>query len=533
MVGTARNGPASVKRNKLNNHGEDVDVDDDDESIGNGDGSPHQPRQAEHLQQHHAQKSLHIAPMIRVTNREFRQLMRILSKRCVLWTEMVVDETIFYCSKSKSPSTSTGDATSTFNREKVDVHLDYDRSMEHPIICQIGGIDPEHTAYTSRIVVDEYGYDEINLNMDCPSDRVQGKEFGAILMKDEKVNRACEIIQSMKKSSSNVAISVKCRIGIDDDENYEFIHQLIQRLHKAGCNKFYMHARKVLLKGLSPIQNRIVPPLNYPIIYRLCEDFPKIDFYINGGISGLRAAKRLVYGYDDEKKGEDKDANIKNNQHSVPCRVCNYPNGSCIVPPSKSNVPSNLRGCMLGRAMMDNPSLLWDCDRYFYGEDNNPCRTRREVLTQYINYLERVYPRRCCDDQDYIQTNRIPSPSVIHTKDYCEVCSDWRNNNCLITSNVNNNNIIINNGGKVKIKITSHVLQRSIRPILGLFFGLSMSKAFRRRCEELIADKIIRNCGPAFVLASALRIVPDEVLDREFIRTEDLSNVVEHVSPQQ
>jgi hypothetical protein len=85
----------------------------------------------------------------------------------------------------------------------------------------------------------------------------------------------------------------------------------------------------------------------------------------------------------------------------------------------------------------------------------------------------------------------------------------------------------------VKIKITSHVLQRSIRPILGLFFGLSMSKAFRRRCEELIADKIIRNCGPAFVLASALRIVPDEVLDREFIRTEDLSNVVEHVSPQQ
>ena len=531
---TVRNGPASPKRNKLNNHGEDVDVDDDDEIIGDGDSSP-QLRQAEHTQQKHAKKSLHIAPMIRVTNREFRQLMRILSKRCVLWTEMVVDETIFYCSKSKSKSpssTSTDDAaTSTFNREKVDVHLDYDRSTEHPIVCQIGGINPEHTAYTSRIVVDEYGYDEINLNMDCPSDRVQGKEFGAILMKDDKVNRACEIIQSMKKNSNNVTISVKCRIGIDDDENYEFIHQLIQRLHKAGCNKFYMHARKVLLKGLSPIQNRIVPPLNYPIVYRLCEDFPKIEFYINGGISGLRAAKRLAYGYDGEEKGEDKDSNIKNNHHSVPCTICNYPNGSCIVPLSKVNVPSNLRGCMLGRAVMDNPSLLWDCDVYFYGDDSNPCRTRREVLTQYINYLERVYPRRCCDDQDNIQTNRIPSPSVKKTKDYCEVCSDWRKNNCLITSNFDNNKIN-NNGGKVKVKITSHVMQRSIRPILGLFFGLSTSKAFRRKCEELIADKRIRNCGPAFVLISALRIVSDEVLDKEFIRTEDLSNVIEHVSPQ-
>ena len=118
------------------------------------------------------QKSLHIAPMIRVSNREFRQLLRILSKRCVLWTEMVVDETIYYCSRSKvstSNITTDGTTTTSVNKEKVDVHLDYDRSMEHPIVCQIGGINPVHTAFTSRIAVQEYGYDEINLNMGCPS----------------------------------------------------------------------------------------------------------------------------------------------------------------------------------------------------------------------------------------------------------------------------------------------------------------------------------------------------------------------------
>lgn len=473
---------------------------------------------------------------------------------------MVVDETIFYCSRSKAPSTDTGTGIhGAFNREKVDAHLDYDRSTEHPIVCQIGGMDPELTAFTSRIVAEEYGYDEINLNMDCPSDRVKNKDFGAILMQSNKVNKACAIIKSMKENSSNVTISVKLRIGIDDMESYEFIHQLIQRLHEAGSDKFYLHARKVLMRGLSPLQNRIVPPLNYPIVYRLCRDFPKLEFLINGGISGLRAAKAIVYGEDEKDWNDDIDVEggrCRNVHHSVPCSVCNYPNGSCIAPPSKSTVPPNLRGCMLGRAAMDNPSLFWDCDRYFYGEDDNPCQTRREVLIEYINYLESNYPRRCCDDLDDVQTNRLPSPSVIHKKDYCDVCSKWRKKNNgekFLQTKMNHpaNKLAPNNSnnfddrccpsnnksksGKVKLKITSHVIARSLRPILGLFFGLSTSKAFRRKCDELVDDLTIRNCGPAFVLVSVLQTVPDDVLDRKFIRTEDLpsSNVVEHVSPQE
>eukprot|EP00536_Pseudo-nitzschia_multiseries_P007086 jgi/Psemu1/324602/estExt_fgenesh1_pg.C_1600014 len=495
-------------------------------------------------------KSLHIAPMIRVSNREFRQLIRILSKRCVLWTEMVVDETIYYCSRSKSSSSGvTADGikdTGSINKENVDIHLGYDRSVEHPIVCQIGGIHPAHTAFTSQIVVKEYGYDEVNLNMGCPSNRVSGKGFGAVLMKN--IDGACDLVRSLKHNCGNVPISVKLRIGVDDMEDFDFIREIIRRLHEAGCDKFYMHARKVLLKGLNPAENRIVPPLNYPIVYRLCEEFPQCDFWINGGISGLRAAKALVYG-DDEKEPNVPGSKLAD--HSVPCALCNYPNGSCIAPLAKDKVPANLRGCMLGRAAMDNPSLFWDCDRYFYGEAKNPCRTRREVLDQYIAYLEKVYPRRCCDEIDF-ETKRIPAPSLIHTGESCSICAEWRKAKAMhsptskISTKIDHASSISNAGvgsngsqkkrtKKTKPKITTHVVRRALRPVLGIFVGLSTSKIFRRRCEDLTQDLAIRECGPAFVLVSALQSVPDEFLDAKFIRTEDLpaSNIVEHVSPEQ
>lgn len=452
----------------------------DDNSVATEDGNrrqtPPRPRQ-----QCREEKSLHIAPMIRVSNREFRQLIRILSKRCVLWTEMVVDETIYYCSRSKSKS----QGAININREKVDVHLDYDRSVEHPIVCQIGGIDPLHTAFASRMMAEDYGYDEVNLNMGCPSDRVSGKEFGAVLMK--QVDRASELVKTLRENCTSVPISVKLRIGVDDDEDFGFLRNLVQRLHEAGCDRFYVHARKVHLKGLNPAQNRIVPPLNYPMVYRLCEEFPGCDFWINGGISGLGAAKAIVFGGE-----EDLEEALKDNDrgHSVPCKLCNYPNGSCIAPPPKTGVPSNLRGCMLGRSAMDNPSVLWDCDRYFYGEAENPCTTRREVLDRYIDYLEMVYPRRCCDNRNDVQTNRIPAPTVVHTKEHCDICSDWRtnksqNNNSptqkyptrtLAASDSCSNDAVgspcpATKKRKAKTKITTHVVRRSLRPVLGLFFS--------------------------------------------------------------
>ena len=386
-----------------------------------------------------------------------------------------------------------------------------------------------------------------------PSDRVSGKQFGAALMK--QIDRACDLVKSLKESCGNVPISIKLRTGVDSHEDFEFIRNLIQCLSDAGCKRFYMHARKVHLRGLNPAQNRIVPPLNYPFVYRLCAEFPECDFWINGGISGLEAAKAILHG-EESKAMADKD---KFMQHSVPCKLCNYPNGSCIAPPSRGNVPFNLRGCMLGRAAMDNPSIFWDCDRYFYGEAENPCKTRREVLDRYIDYLEEVYPRRCCDDRGDLQTNRMPAPKVIHTKEHCHICCDWRkskkhnsptkkysirnNSSSLDASSSNANQHVWNltpevtekkSKRKIKPKITTHVVRRSLRPVLGLFFGLSTSRSFRRKCEELIQDTRIRNCGPAFVLFSALSIVPDVFLDTEFVRTENLqsSGIVEHISPQ-
>ncbi|VEU36028.1 unnamed protein product [Pseudo-nitzschia multistriata] len=355
----------------------------------------------------------------------------------------------------------------------------------------------------------------------------------------------------MKNTCRSIPVSVKLRIGVDDDEDFGFICEIVRRLHEAGCDKFYVHARKVLLKGLNPAENRIIPPLNYPIVYRLCEEFPQCDFWINGGISGLKAAKAIVYGDDEQEKVHSNDTPVI---HSVPCEVCNYPNGSCIAPPTKAKVPTNLRGCMLGRAAMDHPSLFWDCDRYFYGECENPCRTRRDVLNQYIEYLEEVYPRRCCDDVDEI-TNRIPSPNVVHTKDFCSICSDWRKgrakkskksthepngqlpiaNRMLdkMGSDIDGDSEPKNRKKKKKAKITTHVIRRALRPVLGIFNGLSTNKAFRRKCEDLTQDLSIRHCGPAFILVTAMQIVPDGFIDAEFIRTEDIpaSNIIEHVSP--
>jgi len=463
---------------------------------------------------------------------------------------MVVDETIYYCSRSKAPSSDiTTDGTTTpINKEKVDVHLEYDRSMEHPIVCQIGGINPVHTAFTSRIAVEEYGYDEINLNMGCPSNRVSGKGFGAVLMKN--IDRACELVKTLRANCKDVPVSVKLRIGVDDNEDFGFIREVVRLLNEAGCDRFYVHARKVLLKGLNPAENRIIPPLNYPIVYQLCEEFPQCNFWINGGISGLRAAKAIVFGDDGLEVlcGRNELA-----IHSVPCALCNYTNGSCIAPPTKAKVPFNLRGCMLGRAAMDHPSLFWDCDRYFYGEAENPCRTRREVLDQYVEYLEEVYPRRCCDNIEE-ETKRIPSPNLVHTNEYCSMCFNWRKGRTRKSPTSNSSKQIYQasvvrvtsddtsskngdkkKGNKKKQKITSHVIRRALRPVLGIFVGLGANKSFRRRCEDLTQDLKIRHCGPAFILVSALQIVPDHFMDTEFIRTEDLpaSFIVEHVSPQE
>jgi tRNA-dihydrouridine synthase A len=419
------------------------------------------------------EKELHIAPMLHVSTREFRQFLRILTKRATLWTEMVVDETLVFAAQA-------GQGT-------LEMHLGYETN-EHPIVCQVGGITPDLTAVAVSLV-SQYGYDEINLNVDCPSSRVSGKrDFGAALMK--QAERTCELLQAIR-SHTDTPFSVKCRVGVDNDDDFEFMVGFISRLSTV-CNRFVLHARKCVLRGLSPAQNRIVPPLNYPRVYALCERFPHVEFYLNGGIPGLKAARDIVVG-----------VVLTETQHSVPCRACSITNGSCISPP-RYPAPSNLRGCMFGWAVMDNPSQFWDVDRYWYGEPTNPCQTRRHALDQYCAYLSCTYPRRCCDS-DPITTKRIPAPKVQPIRDNCDICAGPYDATTTVA---------FSNLSKQPVKITSRVMDRSFQPVLSLFFNLPRSKAFRRRLDDLSSNLTIR-------------------LDSPFVKTEDLksTDTCLHVAP--
>lgn len=459
------------------------------------------------------QKSLHIAPMLDVSGREFRQLMRILSRRAVLWTEMVVDTTIIHTNE-------------------MDYHLDYERENSHPIICQIGGNDGDLVRKACE-TIKRYEYSGLNLNLDCPSNRVAGKrQFGAALMKQHEI--AEDVVLAMheatgfrphadegveaKDTNEHCHISVKCRIGVDEMDTLDDLVALIRRL-KTNCRTFFIHARKAILGGLlNPAQNRSVPPLDYPRVYQLCRLFPDCDFYINGGIMDLKAAKELCYG----RSLDCASNNVDQNGHgSVPCPACGMPNGSCVAPLPIGQVPTNLRGCMLGRIAMDNPCILWDIDRYFYGEKCNPCRTRREILERYCTFIERMYPRRCCD-QDPRVTSKITDPkNWTFEYDACQLCADLQSTTFLSMKrplSVAPQSYGTGNG----VRVATIVMDRCIKPINNIFCGQPSSKLFRQEVNRLARDLTVRNCGPAALIARALSIVPAELLDQELVATEDL-----------
>lgn len=445
-------------------------------------------------------KTLHVAPMMDVSTREFRALIRIMSKRTVLWTEMVVDSTIVH----------TND---------LDFHLEFDRDISHPITCQIGGCKQERIREATEKVL-QYGYDEINLNMGCPSHRVEGeRKFGALLMK--QITVAEQAVEAMQKASSEYSektslrtpISVKCRVGVDEYDTLDDLVDLIRRLYQKGCRRFYLHARKAVLGGLlSPSQNRDIPPLNYPRVYAICRLFPDCDFYINGGIKNLADAKAVCYG-----RGVQESSLEKHGSHgNIPCESCGFENGSCVAPP-QDNAPINLKGCLLGRAAMENPVVFWDVDRYFYGEVKNPCQNRREILYRYCEYLEKVYPRRCCDDNPTVTTRITGSTSFHCVYDYCHKCA------ALFTQEQNGRSTIapVDFSKDFGKKITSHVLNRCVKPINNIFFGLPKSAIFRQCLHEVSRnDSVYGNCGPSALIRRALLSVPKSFLDEPLVSAE-------------
>ena len=214
---------------------------------------------------------LSVAPMMDWTDRHCRYLHRQMSARALLYTEMVT-----------SPALVRGGA----------LHLlDHDPS-EHPVALQLGGADPAVLAEAARIGA-QAGYDEINLNVGCPSDRVQSGAFGAVLMKDAALVARC--VTAMRRAV-DVEVTVKCRIGVDDQNPDEVLPEFLSRLVGAGIERVTIHARKAWLSGLSPKENRDIPPLDYPLVHRMKELFPNLHISLNGGITTLEAAEAALDG---------------------------------------------------------------------------------------------------------------------------------------------------------------------------------------------------------------------------------------------
>lgn len=257
------------------------------------------------------------APMLDWSDRHYRYFIRLISKHTQLYTEMITCGAIL-----------NGDR---------DYQLGF-HEQEHPVVVQLGGSDPQQLAECARIV-EQYGYDEINLNVGCPSDRVQEGRFGACLMAEP--NLVAESIQAIS-SVVNIPVTVKSRIGIDEHDSYPFLYDFIDTVSKAGCGHFIIHARKAWLNGLSPKENREVPPLNYPRAYKLKSDFPNLQFSINGGITTLDSAQRHLEHVD---------------------------------------------GVMIGREAYHNPYLLAEVDTRFY-HSSQPIVSRSEVLERLYPYID-------------------------------------------------------------------------------------------------------------------------------------------------
>ena len=208
--------------------------------------------------------------MMQYTDRHYRYMMRLLSRRTLLYTEMVVGTTI----------------THNLGEPLLDRILGFEE-IEHPIAVQLGGDDPE-TLKVAAKVCEDFGYDEINLNVGCPSDRVQKGRFGVCLMTEPE--RVAQIMEAMA-SAVKIPVTVKHRIGVDDQDDYEFTARFIEEVSKSGVDLFAVHARKAWLNGLSPAQNRNIPPLKYDFVYRLKQDYPHLNIIINGGVMNLEESE--------------------------------------------------------------------------------------------------------------------------------------------------------------------------------------------------------------------------------------------------
>ena len=262
-------------------------------------------------------RTISVAPMMDCTDRHDRFFLRLMSKNVMLYSEMVATKSALH-----------GD------RKKI---LGYSPE-EKPLALQVGGSDKKELAEVAKIAED-MGYDEININLGCPSKKVQKNMFGACLMKEP--NLVSECINEMVNSCS-IPVTAKTRIGFDDTEDFDYLNKFIIKIKEAGSTTFIIHARKAILKGLTPKQNLNIPKLNYEMVYKIKKENPDLEIIINGGISKIEEIKNHL-------------------------KKCN--------------------GVMIGRAIYQNPYFLIEIEREIFNVKENP--TREEVAEKLLKYLEK------------------------------------------------------------------------------------------------------------------------------------------------
>ena len=262
-------------------------------------------------------RKISVAPMMDCTDRHDRFFLRLISKNVMLYSEMVATKSAIHGDRKKILS---------FSEE------------EKPLALQVGGSDKKELSEVAKIAED-MGYDEININLGCPSKKVQKNMFGACLMKEPDLVYDC--INSMV-NSCNIPVTAKTRIGFDDTENFDYLNNFIIKMKSAGCKTFILHARKAILKGLSPKQNLNIPKLNYEMVYNIKKENPDLEIIINGGITKIEDIKKHL-------------------------KFCD--------------------GTMIGRAIYQNPYFLVDIEKEIFYTKKNP--TREEIAEKLIEYLEK------------------------------------------------------------------------------------------------------------------------------------------------
>ncbi|MBL8557585.1 MAG: tRNA dihydrouridine(20/20a) synthase DusA [Hyphomonadaceae bacterium] len=259
-----------------------------------------------------------IAPMMDWTDRHCRSFHRVMTRRALLYTEMVTADAVIHGKREALIGFSPG---------------------EHPVALQLGGSEPDKLAAAARIGA-VFGYDEINLNVGCPSDRVQSGRFGACLMREPAL--VADLYAAMRDAAPDIPVTIKCRIGVDEQEPQDALFDLVDRVAARGCTTFIIHARKAWLEGLSPKENREIPPLDYALVRRLKAERPALTIVLNGGLESLEHARAEMAGAD---------------------------------------------GVMLGRAAYKTPAELLRVDSVFFGQAD-PLATAADAVIAYLPYIE-------------------------------------------------------------------------------------------------------------------------------------------------